>query len=417
MTVFLRFQFKRWAVVALPALLLISIAIATFPQVSGYHAQDLALYRDSGMRLLQGAVPYRDFPFEYPPLALVPFTFAAIFVKPSAQIGSFALVFLLENAAICSVIALIVALQARRSAERSALSAVLLLATLAAIGAPLFPWRYDLFPTMLTAAALLAAVSRRPATAGVMIGLGICAKLYPLVLVPIFGAYYLSMNERRAFARFGASAAIATTVPLIPFLMLAPHDLLSFVRYHELRGLEIESVGAGVLMFIHLFGGPVVAAGQSFGAIHVQSPLAAPILLALPVVFLASIALVTALAWTRFRAEIRMAGAISGDTLLRYAVAALLTFVVTNKVFSPQYVTWFLPFFPLLFVPSCRTRYAHHCAHDRDLSVSFSRARALGGVSGYSLESPQCTYARAPLMAADRSRITQDGDAAASIAI
>ena len=109
-----------------------------------------------------------------------------------------------------------------------------------------------------------------------------------------------------------------------------------------------SSVSSGMLLLIHLFGGPAIGAAQSFGAIHVQSPLASPILAALPFLFLASITLVAAVAWSRFRAEFRLNRVVSYDTLLRYLVAALLVFVVTNKVFSPQYVTWFLPFFPLL---------------------------------------------------------------------
>lgn len=348
MKALLRARLKLAGVVALPALLLIGIAVATLPSVSGYHSQDLELYRNSATNLVRGLLPYRDFAFEYPPLALLPFTLAGVFAKPSAELGSFALAFLVENAVITTLIALSVAQLARRVKERSALSAVLFFAVLTAIGAPLFPWRYDLFPTLLTAIALLAAISDRPAIAGAMIGLGACAKLYPLVLVPVFGAYYMSMNDRRSFARFGGSAFIAATAPLIPFLVLAPHELLSFIRYHELRGLELESVGAGMLLLTHLFGGPAIDTVQNFGAVHIQSPLAPPILAALPLLFLAAITLVTALAWRQFRAEFRLNRVVSHETLLRYLVAALLAFVVTNKVFSPQYVTWFLPFFPLL---------------------------------------------------------------------
>lgn len=47
--------------------------------------------------------------------------------------------FLLENAAICTIIALSVALLAHRFKQRNAPTAVLFFAALAAMGAPLFP--------------------------------------------------------------------------------------------------------------------------------------------------------------------------------------------------------------------------------------------------------------------------------------
>ena len=61
-----RRHFTLIALVTLPAVLLVTIAVATMPTVSAFHAQDLALYRNSAASLLRGAVPYRDFAFEYP---------------------------------------------------------------------------------------------------------------------------------------------------------------------------------------------------------------------------------------------------------------------------------------------------------------------------------------------------------------
>jgi len=38
-----------------------------------WHEGDLWLYYDSSLKLMQGQLPYRNFPLEYPPLALLPF--------------------------------------------------------------------------------------------------------------------------------------------------------------------------------------------------------------------------------------------------------------------------------------------------------------------------------------------------------
>jgi hypothetical protein len=50
----------------------------------------------------------------------------------------------------------------------------------------------------------------------------------------------------------------------------------------------------------------------------------------------------------RFRQERAARGAVTYASLAAYAVATLLAFIATNKVFSPQYLIWLLPFAPLL---------------------------------------------------------------------
>ena len=53
-------------------------------------------------------------------------------------------------------------------------------------------------------------------------------------------------------------------------------------------------------------------------------------------------------AWRQFQTDRTRHGAIRFETLLLSLTAVLLAFVVTNKVFSPQYMIWFLPLAPLL---------------------------------------------------------------------
>jgi hypothetical protein len=67
--------------------------------------------------------------------------------------------------------------------------------------------------------------------------------------------------------------------------------------------------------------------------------------------FLVGLASVAVLAFARFRYE-RIAMAQPCDqTLIAYALVSLLIFMLTNKVLSPQFVIWLLPFVALLPVP------------------------------------------------------------------
>jgi uncharacterized membrane protein len=210
------------------------------------------------------------------------------------------------------------------------------------------PWRYDLFPALLTALALLCLLRQRPGWAGIWLGLGIAAKLYPAALLLVFGAYYLASKNRPALLRLALGCAGALAATLLPFLLIAPGPLLSFLQYHELRGLQLESLPAGAIVLAHVLGMTSAQLAFNYGALHVDSPPAGAVLRWLPVVVVVIFGAVLAGCLARFREEQAAGGRVTSESLVAYSVAALLAFIVTNKVFSPQYVIWLLPFAPLL---------------------------------------------------------------------
>src|SRR4029079_12404552 len=98
------------------------------------------------------------------------------------------------------------------------------------------------FPALLTVLALLCLLRQRPGWAGIWLGLGVAAKLYPAVLLLVFGAYSLAGKNRPALLRLALGSAGVLAATLLPFVLLTPGPLLSFLRYHELRGLQLESL-------------------------------------------------------------------------------------------------------------------------------------------------------------------------------
>ena len=325
---------------------LLAVVFVTLPSVAQWHALDLSIYYQDLLQLLRGQLPYRDFALEYPPLALLPFALPrlATFGLRIDFIG-YVWLFLIQNAIFSTLIALVIA-QIR--GLRAAGPALALYALLVAVSAPLLPWRYDLFPALLTVLALLCLLRQRPGWAGIWLGLGVAAKLYPAVLLLVFGAYYLAGKNRPALLRLALGSAGALAATLLPFVLIAPGPLLSFLRYHELRGLQLESLPAGVIVLAHVLGMTPARLEFNYGALHVASPLAGAVLRWLPVVFVVLFGAVLASCLARFREEQAAGGRVTSESLVAYSVAALLAFIVTNKVFSPQYVIWLLPFAPLL---------------------------------------------------------------------
>ncbi len=325
---------------------LLAVVLVTLPGIAQWHALDLSIYYQDSLQLLQGRVPYRDFALEYPPLALLPFALPRLvtFGQRIDFIG-YVWLFLIENAIFSSLIALAIA-QIR--GLRAAGPALTLYALLVVVSAPLLPWRYDLFPALLTILALLCLLRGRPGWAGIWLGLGIAAKLYPAVLLLVFGAYYLAEKNRPALVRLVLGGTGALAITLLPFVLIAPGPLLSFLRYHEMRGLQLESLPAGVIVLAHVLGTIPAQLEFNYGALHVASPVAGAVLSWLPIVFVVLFGTVLAGCLARFREEQAAGGHVTNESLVAYSVAALLAFIITNKVFSPQYLIWLLPFAPLL---------------------------------------------------------------------
>jgi hypothetical protein len=334
---------------ALQAIVQAAIVLLTRPVVFNRHLMDLTVYFRYSLDLLRGQVPYRDFAMEYPPLALLPFTLPRLVVfGQDLSFETYVRLFLLENVVFSTLVGLALAWTLAPWRPRRAVPALAIYTLFVAIVAPLLPWRYDLFPALLTALALLCVVRGRPSWAGLWLGLGVAAKLYPVVLLPIVGAYYLARADWRALIRVALGFAAALLLTLLPFAFVGPASLASFLRYHEMRGLQVESLPAGVIILAHVFGLVAAKLNFNYGALHLVSPLATPALRWLPLALLAIYGVVLVAALARFRHEQVASGAISNESLVAYLAAALLTFIVTNKVFSPQYLIWLLPFAPLL---------------------------------------------------------------------
>lgn len=317
---------------------------------------DMRLYYTYSFEIAQGKVPYRDFPVEYPPLALLPIVLPQLLKVGSDEVFRhlYYVIFALQNVIYCVITGVIIAKMAQQQPKINTQRTIALFSLLAVLNALAILCRFDILPALLSALAVWFVTICRPTLAGVSIGLGIMTKLYPIVLLPVLGLYYLTRRQYVEVAKFLGGSLLAVGVTLLPFLSIGLGNLFVFTQYHQARGIQLESIPAGLILLAKQFGWVPVDIVLNYGAFHLVTPIAEPILKVLPFVFIGAWTLAVLSCLKRFQLERRSHYATITQTLLICSMLILLTFVVSSKVFSPQYLVWLLPFAPFL-----RTKQIH----------------------------------------------------------
>ncbi|MFL5931875.1 MAG: hypothetical protein ACJ75P_11505 [Gaiellaceae bacterium] len=308
----------------------------------GFYARDqivdLPVYENYGEAMTRGDVPYRDFAVEYPPAALPVFVLPAI---GGGDSDTYRRRFEGLMAGFGAVVVVCVALAlAALGAGLGRLAAGVAFAAAAPLllGSVVLS-RFDLWPAMLVAAALAAVVSGRVRVGSGLLGLGVAAKLWPGVLVPLVLAYvWKTRGRREALLCLAVLAAVAFAC-FLPFLVLAPADVLDSVWRQARRPLQIESLGSALLLAGHHTFGLDVTMKSSSGSQNLQGGLPDAIAV---VQGLIQVAVLIAL-WVSFAR-----GRATRGRLVRYSAAAAVAFIALGKVVSPQFLIWLLPLVPLV---------------------------------------------------------------------
>ena len=344
-------QWHLWILLLVPLVTLLGTGISTLHNgYFEYHAGDLHYYYTASCLLLSGHMPYRDYGFAYPPLSLLPFSLPhLVFLVHPIDFSVYNKAFLVESCIWSTGISLLLThMTTRWKFPMNRDAALFSYALLVLIFAALLPWRFDLFPALLTLAAFYFLLKEKSLSAGVCLGLAIAAKLYPIVIVPVFALYLISLGRRRAAVSLITGSIGAAMLCLVPFVRIPLSTLLTFLSFHQKRGLEIESLGAGVLMIVHAAGWTNAKMVANYGACNLSSASAPTIIHCLPTIFVIVLGLTLFGAHRGFQQDIAHSGRIEPETLARFTLAALIAFIAANKVFSTSYVIWLLPFVPLL---------------------------------------------------------------------
>jgi uncharacterized membrane protein len=181
---------------------------------------------------------------------------------------------------------------------------------------------WDLFAVALAMGAFLAFARRREGLAGVLLGLGAAAKLYPaLLLVPLI-AQRVRDREPDSAIRLGWATAGTWLLVNAPFVIAAPSSWWTFFRFNAIRPADWDS-----LWYIGCSHVDASAVCDHTARINGLSLL----------LFAASFGSVWL--WKRRRDP--------GFARWSLAFPLLVLFLLSNKVYSPQYGLWLLPLFAL----------------------------------------------------------------------
>lgn len=199
---------------------------------------------------------------------------------------------------------------------------------LAALSPLVFVHAFTNFDTIATAAvavALLAWSRDRPWIAGVAIGVGAAAKLYPALLLVVLGALCLRTGRVREFGAAAAAALAAWLLVNLPILIPYPTGWWEFFRFNADRSADADTIYRILADTL----------GFTWNIDHLNA-----LSVGLTVLVMVAVAFIGLSAPFRPR-------------VAQLAFLAVAGFLLVNKVWSPQYSLWLVPL-AVLAIPHTR---------------------------------------------------------------
>jgi uncharacterized membrane protein len=296
-------------------------------------------YETYGDAIVGGQVPYRDFAVEYPPGALLPMLAPELTAR-RGNFGDYGHSFekWMAGAGVLMTLLAALALAALRPPPLRAVASMLLVGASPLLLGNLMLSRFDLWAAALTVGALAALLWEWRNTSAVLLAAAIATKLFPVVLAPIGLAWIWRRHGRRAALTWALIVVAVCAAVFLPFVVVAPAGIAHSFTVQLDRPLQVESIGAAILVVVHLVFGTTLhvfttksqnLSGSGARAVEIVSSIVQ--------------AVVLLMVWLRYAR-----GRQTRERLVAYAAAAVVAFVAFGKVLSPQYLVWLIPLVPLV---------------------------------------------------------------------
>ncbi len=286
--------------------------------------------------------PYREVFFEYPPVLMFPILVARI---PSETFWGFTRVLaLVISLAYLACLWVAYRLWQHLPAERRLSWPTVLLLSLAGIIAlgQIYVTRLDVFPSLVVLLAIWKFLERRWLLSAVWVAVGVLTKGYAIVLAPVFWLVLWRQGKYRALA---VATATVVTILLLTNIWLGwitDGAYWESFRFHAARGLQIESMYALVPYVGNLLFDVPINVYVENNSWNIEMVNGGGWLLTastiLPVVGMMALCFMF---WRLIRA--RGAHNVTPLLVVRTATLFVFLFILTFKVFSPQFLIWLTP--------------------------------------------------------------------------
>ncbi|MDG4667285.1 glycosyltransferase family 87 protein [Mycobacterium sp. 236(2023)] len=183
---------------------------------------------------------------------------------------------------------------------------------------------FDALATAFAACALLAWARRKPWLAGVLIGLGVAAKLYPLLLLAPLALLAVRTGRMREVGKTALTAVLAWLVVNLPIMVLFPRGWSEFFRLNTRRGDDMDSIYNVVKTF------------TGWGGFDTDLGFWEPPTVLNSVTAALFAACCIAIGYVVLTAPRR-------PRVTQIAFLVVAAFLLTNKVWSPQFSLWLVP--------------------------------------------------------------------------
>lgn len=324
-------------VAALHAVIILVLFGGAFPTEGVTDSR--SLFQFFADRMAEGQFPYRDFNIEYPPVSLLFFLIPRLFAQSEA---GYHIAFAVQTLLLDTLGLVMLRSLARRlgySEWGTLLGATVILL---AFG-PMAIDHFDFAVGILVLAAVYAFVQGWRNAAWVLLGLAAMTKISPVVIAPLFALYLWRRGEYREIWKGAMIFGITLVAIALPFLLKGFDGFVNSFTYHSERGLQIESSYASAILLGDQWGIGNTSLAFDHGAWNLSgsfpdalarfSPLIAAIFLILLYNFYGWFLLSRSLSHEPVHER----------WLLTFTALAVILFMLTNKVFSPQYMLWLYP--------------------------------------------------------------------------
>jgi len=191
---------------------------------------------------------------------------------------------------------------------------------------------WDLFAVSLGSAGLLAWSRRHPVLAGVLLGLGAAAKFYPLLFLGPLFILCLRAGRLRQWATTAGSAVAMVAVVNVPVALAYSENWSLFFRLNNTRNADPDTLwNIAIKLGADFLTAPPGTEIGPTGEVVALAPVLLNIL-----TLLCFSAVCVGVALLALRAQQR-------PRLMQLVFLVVAGFLLTNKVWSPQYSLWLLP--------------------------------------------------------------------------